>query len=90
MLSKNPQRTEALFEIKVKLHEDLCLVENVYKEDTPITIFDRIFSKHQDLLGSLPKEARKMLQTFIEFEVNQSIKTFENAAKKHQQTAEQR
>jgi hypothetical protein len=94
LLSRQPKTIEQsirpLFKVKVKLDPNTCLVEGVYKDDTPITIFDRMHLNNQKHLGHLNKETRKQLQLYIEFEINQYIKGLESIIKKHEQANEQK
>ena len=82
------QTLKPLFEVKVKLTESLIVSETVFKDDTPITICDRLVSKNQRHLGHLQKETRKLLQQYIEFEVNSYVKQLESVIKKHKQKVE--
>lgn len=88
LLSRQSQKTESnlrsLFEIRVKLDLTTELLEKVYKDDTPITIFDRLASKFPKKLGNLTRDTRKQLQHHIEFEVNQYIKSIERQVLKHE------
>jgi hypothetical protein len=59
-----------LFPISIKFHESLVLQEQVYKDDTPITICDRLVCKYPQYLNQWSKELRRILQHYIEFEIN--------------------
>ena len=72
---------KSLFQIKIKLKEDLHIMEQVFNYDTPITICDRMLKENQ-ALTILNKEQRKLLQNHIEFEVNAYIKSLENDARR--------
>lgn len=77
-----------LFEVKVKLSESLVVSETVFKDDTPITICDRLIQKNQKHLGHLQKETRKLLQSYVEFEVNSYVKQLESVIKKFKKKEE--
>ena len=80
ILTRESQQKQ-LFELKIKLRDDLHITEKVFNYDTPITICDRMLKDYHELT-ILNKDQRKMLQNHIEFEVNGYIKRLENEARK--------
>ena len=82
ILTRESQHKQ-LFEIRVKLTDEMHITEKVFNYDTPITICDRMLKEHQELT-ILNKDQRRMLQNHIEFEVNGYIKRLENEARKSQ------
>ena len=81
-MNKDPLDKPALFDIQIKLSDELFLFEKVFNHDTPITICDRLLRQNVRLHGGKPvllstilsqKHHRKLLQAEIEKQVNTYI-----------------
>lgn len=92
LLTRQPLEThiKCLFPLSIRLSESEILSEQVYKDDTPVTICDRLYQSYPDKLSKLPKDARKELQNYIEYEINTYLKNLEATIKKEEAAHEQK
>lgn len=71
-------KDKPLMQVRVKLKQDAFVSANVYKDDTPSMVADRIFRNAQLNNTKDAKDKKAILANIIEQQINQHIYSFKS------------